>query len=145
MLAMIVVETWMVFSAMRYTAIIQLNEEEFYSAPAEELLIDTSCDGERGWPSAHPWSSPTGISWYMHQGTRSWRALCRGAHSLDSCQAHTNSKDKNKTFGIKRGSRSEQNMSLPIVTMMDKLCIWVQTKMGNKSAFGTPVLRSCTP
>ena len=48
MLAMIVVETWMVFSAMRYTAIIQLNEEEFYSAPAEELLIDTSCDGERG-------------------------------------------------------------------------------------------------
>ena len=48
MLAMILVETWMVFSsAMRYNPIIQLNEEEFYSVPAEEL-IDTSCDGERG-------------------------------------------------------------------------------------------------
>jgi hypothetical protein len=32
-------------------------------------------------------------------------------------------KAKKGHFGIKRGSRSEQNMNLPIVTMMDKLCI----------------------
>ena len=37
-ISMIVVDTWLVFSAMRNTPTIELNQKEFYSVLAEELI-----------------------------------------------------------------------------------------------------------
>ncbi len=54
---MIVVDTWLVFQAMRNTPTVELNQKEFYSVLAEEL-IDNSY-GSRGSPSSQPQSSPT--------------------------------------------------------------------------------------
>ena len=58
--SMIVVDTWLVFNAMRNTPTVQLNQKEFYSVLSEEL-IDNSY-GSRGCPSSQPRSSPNAAS-----------------------------------------------------------------------------------
>ena len=52
--AMIVIDTWLVYSAIKNTPTIELNQKEFYSVLAEELIDNTY--GNRG-----PQGSP--ISW----------------------------------------------------------------------------------
>jgi hypothetical protein len=59
--SMIVVDTWLVFSAMRNTPRgVQMNQKEFYSVLAEELIDNMY--GSRGRPSAQPRSSPNLMS-----------------------------------------------------------------------------------
>ena len=59
--SMIVVDTWLVFSAMRNTPRrVELNQKELYSVLAEELIDNMY--GSRGRPSAQPRSSPNSMS-----------------------------------------------------------------------------------
>jgi hypothetical protein len=48
--AMIVIDTWLVYSAIKNTPTIELNQKEFYSFLAEELIDNTY--GNRGPPLA---------------------------------------------------------------------------------------------
>ncbi|KAI2508605.1 Transposase IS4 [Fragilaria crotonensis] len=54
------IDTWLVFSAMRNTPRVQMNQKEFYSVLAEELIDNMY--GSRGRPSAQPRSSPNSMS-----------------------------------------------------------------------------------
>jgi hypothetical protein len=58
--SMIVVDTWLVFSAMRNTRTVELNQKEFYSVLAEELIDNMY--GSRGRPSSQPRSSPNAMA-----------------------------------------------------------------------------------
>ena len=61
--SMIVVDTWLVFNAMRNTPTVELNQKEFYSVLSEDL-IDNSY-GSRGCPSSQPRSSPTNAASFV--------------------------------------------------------------------------------
>jgi hypothetical protein len=61
--SMIVVDTWLVFNAMRNTPTVELNQKEFYSVLSEEL-IDISY-GSRGCPSGQPRYSPTNAASFV--------------------------------------------------------------------------------
>ncbi len=61
--SMMVVDTWLVFNAMRNTPTVELNQKEFYSVLSEELVDDSY--GSRGCPSSQPRSSPTNAASFV--------------------------------------------------------------------------------
>ena len=59
-LSMIVVDMWLVYSAMRSTRTVELNRKEFYSVLVEELIDNMY--GSRGRPSSQPRSSSNAMA-----------------------------------------------------------------------------------
>jgi hypothetical protein len=88
--SMIVVDTWLVFNAMRNTPTVEPNQKEIYSV-LSEFLIDNSY-GSRGCPSSQPQSSPTNAASFVQDACI--RALESGGphagvltHLTATCQA----------------------------------------------------------